>query len=61
MFKIDQFSSSDCGTIVNLMAKKPTLKQIQAIRCPTFGAGSGEKCELTTGQPRGRGRLIAGD
>jgi hypothetical protein len=43
-----------------LMAKKPTLKQIQAIRCPTFSAGPGEKRELTTGQPCG-GRLIAGD
>jgi hypothetical protein len=35
-----------------MKAKKPTLKQVQAIRCPTCGAGPGEKCELNTGQPR---------
>ena len=34
------------------MSKKPTLKQVQAVRCPTCGAGPGEKCELSTGQPR---------
>jgi hypothetical protein len=34
------------------MTKKPTLKQVQAVRCPTCGAGPGEKCELSTGQPR---------
>jgi hypothetical protein len=28
--------------------KDPTL----AIRCPTCGAKVGEKCELSTGQPR---------
>jgi len=32
--------------------KKPTLKQLQAVRCPTCGAAPGEKCELVTGQPR---------
>ena len=35
-----------------MKAKKPTLKQVQAVRCPTCGAGPGEKCELSTGQPR---------
>jgi 4-hydroxy-3-methylbut-2-en-1-yl diphosphate synthase IspG/GcpE len=35
-----------------MKAKKLTLKQVQAVRCPTCGAAPGEKCELTTGQPR---------
>jgi len=35
-----------------MKAKKPTLKQVQAVRCPTCGAGPGEKCELSTGRPR---------
>jgi len=47
------------------MSKKPTLKQVQAVRCPTCGAGPGEKCELSTGQPRTEPhrdrRLIAED
>jgi len=47
------------------MSKKPTLKQVQAVRCPTCGAGPGEKCELNSGQPRVRPhrdrRLIAAD
>jgi hypothetical protein len=34
------------------MTKKPTLKQVQAVRCPTCGARPGEKCELSTGQLR---------
>jgi hypothetical protein len=32
--------------------KKPTLKQVEAVRCPNCGAAPGEKCELSTGQPR---------
>jgi len=32
--------------------KKPSVKQLQAVRCPTCGAAPGEKCELVTGQPR---------
>jgi|KBSMisStaDraftv2_1062788.scaffolds.fasta_scaffold32835_4 hypothetical protein len=35
-----------------MKAKKPTAKQILAIRCPTCGAAPGKKCELGTGQPR---------
>jgi hypothetical protein len=31
---------------------KVTEIQAQAVRCPTCGAKPGEKCELTTGQPR---------
>jgi|ERR1700686_4306078 len=48
-----------------MKAKKPTLEEIQAVRCPTCGAGPGEKCELSTGQPRTEPhrdrRLIAAD
>jgi hypothetical protein len=48
-----------------MKAKKPTLKQIQAVRCPTCGAEPGEKCQLTTGRPRTQPhrdrRLIAED
>jgi hypothetical protein len=33
-------------------AKDLTPKQLLAVRCPTCGAKSGEKCELSTGQPR---------
>jgi len=32
--------------------KKPSPKQILAVHCPTCGAAPGEKCKLTTGQPR---------
>jgi len=39
-------------SLTTMKAKKPTLEQIQAVRCPTCGAGPGEKCELSTGQPR---------
>jgi hypothetical protein len=35
-----------------MKAKKPTLKQVQSVRCPICGAGPGEKCELSTGQAR---------
>jgi len=48
-----------------MKAKKPTLKEVQAVYCPTCGAGPGEKCELTTGHPRTQPhrdrRLIAAD
>ncbi|MGA1985246.1 MAG: hypothetical protein ABSG72_03165 [Candidatus Sulfotelmatobacter sp.] len=35
-----------------MKAKKLTLKQVLAVRCPTCGAGPGKKCELSTGHPR---------
>src|ERR1700679_1715412 len=35
-----------------MKARRPSLKQVQAVRCPTCGVGPGEKCQLTTGQPR---------
>ncbi len=28
-----------------------TLKQVQAVDCPTCGAAPGKKCELSTGHP----------
>jgi hypothetical protein len=34
------------------MKKELSPKMILAIRCPTCGAAPGEKCELSTGQPR---------
>ena len=63
--KIDRFSPADCRIIMTVKAKKPKLKQLQAIRCPTCGAAPGLKCELSTGQPRNQPhrdrRLIAAD
>jgi len=48
-----------------MKAKKPTIKKVEAIRCPTCGAAPGEKCELSTGQlrtePHRDRRLIAAD
>jgi hypothetical protein len=65
LFKIDHFSFADCRIIETMKAKKPTLKKVQSIRCPTCGAGPGERCELSTGLPRTEPhrdrRLIAGD
>ena len=52
LFTIERFSSSDFGISTIMKAKKPNTKQVQAVRCPTCGAGPGEKCELSTGQPR---------
>jgi hypothetical protein len=53
------------GIIFAAMKKEVTLKQVLAIRCPTCGAAPGEKCELSTGQPRTEPhrdrRLIAKD
>lgn len=48
-----------------MKTKEPTLKQVQAIRCPTYGAAPYEKCELNSDQPRNNPhlsrRLIAKD
>jgi hypothetical protein len=59
------FSPTEPISCHKLKSKKPTLKQVQAVRCPTCGAGPGEKCELSTGQPRTEPhrdrRLIAAD
>lgn len=37
---------------MHYVAMKVTEKQAIAVRCPTCGAKPGEKCELSTGQPR---------
>jgi hypothetical protein len=34
------------------MKKKVSPKEVLAVRCPTCGAAPGQKCELSTGQPR---------
>lgn len=36
----------------NAMKKEPNPKDALTVRCPTCGAAPGEKCELSTGQPR---------
>jgi len=35
-----------------VMKKELSPKDVLSIRCPTCGAKPGEKCELSTGQPR---------
>lgn len=46
------------------MKKKSLSERAMDVRCPTCGAGRGEKCELTSGQQRNEPhlyrRLIAG-
>jgi CRP-like cAMP-binding protein len=37
-----------------VVTKELSPKQVLAVRCPTCGAAPGEKCELSTGQPRTR-------
>jgi hypothetical protein len=42
--------------------EEPALNKVHAVWCPTCGSGPGEKCELSTGQPRTephRDRLLA--
>jgi hypothetical protein len=38
--------------IISDMKKEVDRKQILVVHCPTCGAAPGEKCELSTGQPR---------
>jgi hypothetical protein len=63
-FKIDQ-PYTRVRSIIFLMKKELNPKQVLAVRCPTCGAAPGEKCELSTGQPRMNPhrdrRLIAAD
>jgi len=40
------------GHYLSPMKKELSQKQILAVRCPTCGAAPGEKCTLSTGQPR---------
>jgi hypothetical protein len=35
-----------------VMKKELSPKEVLALRCPTCGAAPGERCELSTGQPR---------
>ena len=48
-----------------MRGKKPTLKEVQAVYFPTCGAEPGQKCELSSGDPRTQPhrdrRLIAAD
>lgn len=32
--------------------KKESLRSVRSVPCPMCGAAKGERCELTTGQPR---------
>jgi len=63
-FNIDKPSTVHYGKLL-FMKKEPSPKWILAVRCPTCGAAPGEKCELSTGQPRTEPhrerRLIASD
>jgi hypothetical protein len=47
--KIDHFSAR---LKTHYAFMKITEKQALSARCPTCGAKPGEKCELSTGQPR---------
>lgn len=63
--QIDHFSSAICRIISNYESRKAYPQKGTGCPLSTCGAGSGEKCELSTGQPctephRDR-RLIAGD
>ena len=40
------------GQYLSAMKAELSPKQILAVPCPTCGVAAGEKCELTTGQPR---------
>ncbi len=37
---------------MHYVVMKVTERQALTVRCPTCGAKPGEKCELSTGQPR---------
>ena len=40
-----------------MKTKKPTLREVESVPCPTCGAAAGEQCELNTGQPRNEPHL----
>jgi hypothetical protein len=65
MFKIDHSCALVLGHYLSAVKKENSPKQILAVRCPTCGAASGEKCALGSGQPRTKPhrdrRLIARD
>ncbi|MFY9951190.1 MAG: hypothetical protein WA261_01695 [Candidatus Sulfotelmatobacter sp.] len=47
-----QNCSVSYGMAVHHAAMKAKKEQALSVRCPTCGAKPGEKCELSTGQPR---------
>lgn len=49
LVKIDHLFSGEAS---HHLAMKVTEKQALVVRCPTCGAKPGEKCELSSGQPR---------
>lgn len=51
-FKIDHLLKVDSGHYCLGMKVKLSLKEILAVHCPICGAAPGEKCELSSGQPR---------
>ncbi len=52
LFKIEHSFAWVVGHDLFVMKKERGPKKVLAIRCPTCGAAPGEKCELSTGQPR---------
>jgi hypothetical protein len=55
VFRVNALVKTDHSSrrpTLHYLAMKVTQKQTQAVRCPTCGAKPGERCELTTGQPR---------
>jgi len=57
LFKIDRSKLTILihafwGILSSAMKKEPSQRQALAVRCPTCGAAPGQKCELSTGQPR---------
>ena len=42
----------DSRAAAQVMSNRPAIEQIQAVPCPTCGAEPGQKCELSSGQPR---------
>jgi hypothetical protein len=50
--KIDHFYASVLWHYLSEMKKELSLKQALFVHCPTCGAAPGQKCELSTGQPR---------
>jgi hypothetical protein len=47
-----------------MKARKPTLRQVQAVRCPTCHAAPGKKCQLSSGprfEPHPSRQLNAAD
>jgi hypothetical protein len=65
VFKVEHSGARGLGHYFRVMPKELNPKQVLAVECPTCGAAPGEKCELSTGQPRTNAhrdrRLIAKD